>query len=196
MAFTGHRRQGYCVLTITTSPSGEVSESLGQGKLTSHVISFNGTKSDSATPLFAGDEKEMEERSAEGTVQVVLSQLELEDEAALGGHSYEAATGMDEKETDTAPYVRYAAIGTGKKKNDSTGKTETYYRLLKYYKAQFGPVDDVLKTKEQTVSYETHSLAGACYYNKDGLMRNKTDFDTFAAAEEEMKKFLNIGAGV
>lgn len=196
MAFTGHRRQGYCVLTITTSPTGEVTETLGKGKLTSHVINFNGTKSDSSTPLFAGDEKELDERTAEGTVQIVLSQLELEDEAALGGHTYTAESGMDEKDSDVAPYVRYAAVGTGRKKNDSTGKTETYYRLVKYYKAQFGPADDVFKTKEASASYETHSLAGACYYNKDGIMRNKTDFATFAEAETEMKKFLNINAGV
>lgn len=192
MAFKGHQRQGFCPLTITTTSEGVTSEALGKGKITKHVVSFNGTVSDSSTDLWAGDVKEQSERQAEGSVQLVLSQLSLEDEAALGGHEYSAETGMTEKEGDEAPYVRYAAIGLGSRINDATGAKETFYRLLKYYKVQFGPIDDVLKTKQQSPAYETHSAAGKSYYNEDGDMRTKQDFATFADALKEMKAFLNI----
>lgn len=192
MAFKGHRRQGFCPLTITTTPEGVTSETLGTGKITKHVISFNGTVSDSSTDIWAGDVKEQSERQSEGSVQLVISQLPLEDEAALGGHEYTAKTGMTEKEGDEAPFVRYAAIGVGTRINDSSGAKETFYRLLKYYKVQFGPLDDVLKTKQQSPAYEMHSAAGKCYHNVDGAMRTKQEFDTFDAALTEMKTFLNI----
>lgn len=192
MAFKGHNRQGYCPLTITQNADGTTTETPGTGKLTNHVVSFTGTKSSDSSDLWAGDAKELTESAAEGTVQLVLSQLSLEDEAAFGGHSYSESEGLVEKEDDEAPFLRYAALGVGRRVNDETGKKETFFRVLKYGKIQMAPLDDKFQTRDKSIQWQTHSCQGTCYYNAAGMMRSKQDFSTFEAALADMKKFLNI----
>lgn len=192
MSFTGHRRQGYCLLTIGTSPDGSETETPQAGKITQYPVSFTGSWGTDSTEKWAGDRKVMESHGEDGTVEFVLEQLELEDEAALGGHDLDETGGMVEHEDDAPPYIRFAAIGTGRK--EVNGKATTFYRVAEYYKCRMsGVVDDVFNTRtEGNVTYNDHSLAGKCYYNRDGNRRRKVDFDTFEAAVAEMKKFLNV----
>lgn len=186
MALKGHNRQGYCKITEATNDDGTISETLGTGVITTHVVNFTGSRASDSTQLWAGDSIEEEEDSNEGDVKMTLSQLTLADEAAFGGHNYDAETGMTEKDTDKRPYFRYAAIGVGVENG------VTFYRLAKYHKVKFGPVDDDFATKVKNVAYKTHSVAGKCYYAADGSMRSKADFDTFDKALAAMKTFLNI----
>lgn len=192
MAMKGHKRQGYCPLTITENADGSTTEALGAGVLTSHVVSFTGTFSGDDTDLWAGDTKELSEGATSGSVQFVLSDLPMQDEAAFGGHTYTEAAGIVEKDTDSRPYLRYGAIGVGARKDDATGKQETFYRVVEYYKVMMTPVDDAFSTKQQSVSWQTHSCSGTCYYNAEGIRRKKQDFDTFEAALAELRTFLNI----
>lgn len=187
MAFKGHKRQGYCLLTITPGADGAPdTETPGTGVITSHVVSFTGSNGSDATELYAGDTLEESEDSATGSVQIGLSQLSLKDEAALGGHSYSEEDGILEKEEDSAPYVRYAAIGVG------TRNGKTFYRLVGYYKVKFSVGDDDFATKEKAVSFKTHTASGTTFTNAEGKRRMKKDFDSFDAALAAMKTFLNI----
>lgn len=193
MALKGNRLQGYCVLTITENKDGTITETPGNGKITNHVVSFNGTRGTDSTDLYAGDRKDFDDPANEGDIQFVLSQLPLEDEAAFGGHQYDAENGLVEKEGDTAPYMRYACLGVGARKDENNHQVN-FYRLLKYHKVQIGPVDDVMQTKGKTVTWGTHTCAGKCYYDNQGLMRTKMDFDAgkYADAVKAMKEFLNV----
>lgn len=192
MAMKGLKRQGYCLLTIQENADGSTTETLGEGVITSHVVSFTGTFGGDDTDLWAGDTKELSEGATSGSVQFVLSDLSMQDEAAFGGHTYTETDGIVEKETDSRPYLRYGALGVGARKNDATGKQETFFRVVEYYKVMMTPVDDSFATKQQSVSWQTHSCSGTCYYNAAGIRRKKQDFATFEAALDELKSFLNI----
>ena len=187
MAMKGHNRQGYCVLSINDPGDGTAAtETLGTGVLTNHVVTFTGSPGSEDTELYAGDVLEESESSPVGSVKVELSQLPLKDEAALGGHTYSEDDGMTVSENDSAPYVRYAAIGVGVRKG------VTFYRLVCYYKVKFGAPDDDFATKEKTVSYKTHSMSGTTFPNASGSVRFKQDYTTFEAALTKMKDLLNI----
>lgn len=193
MALKGQKMQGYCPLTITENKDGTTTEVPGTGKITRHVISFNGAKGSDSSDMYAGDVLDFTAPANEGTVQFVLSQLPLEDEAVFGGHSYSEETGLVDKEGDAPPFLRYACLGVGSKK-DEDNKQKDFYRLLMYHKVQMGPIEDVLQTQEKTVKWQSHTCAGKCYYDNEHLMVTKRDFDAdkYADAVKAMKTFLNI----
>ena len=187
MAMKGHNRQGYCVLTITDPGDGSpATEALGAGVLTNHVVAFTGTPGSDDTELYAGDTLEESESSVTGSVKIELSQLQVADEAALGGHTYSADGGMTVGENDSAPFVRYGAIGVGVRNK------VTFYRVVCYYKVKFGAPDDDFATKEKTVSFKTHSLSGTAYANASGNVRFKQDYSTFESALTKLKELLNV----
>ena len=191
----GHERQGYCQITETAGADGTVSETLGTGVITSHVVNFTGTRGTSSTDVYAGDTLEDSEDETTGDVKFELSQLPLKDEAAFGGHNYDTAKDlMTEADSDSAPFFRYGAIGLGRR-GATKADMKNFYRLLMYYKVKFGPVDDTLQTKEEKPTYKSHSVSGRCYPNAGGKIREKQDFDTFEAAIAAMKTFLNITTG-
>lgn len=194
MAMKGHNRQGYALLTETKAADGTVTETITPGTLTTHVVNFTGARGASPVELYAGDELEDEEQETTGDVKIELSQLSLKDEAAFGGHTYDAETDkMSEKTSDTVPFFRYCAIGVGRR-GESKGAMTDFYRLVSYYKVKFSPVDDNMKTKEKTTAFQNHSASGTCYPNSAGIIRDKQDFATFAAALAAAKTFLNIAA--
>ena len=188
----GHERQGYAVITENAADDGTITEAVAAGVLTSHVVSFTGSRGNSAVEEWAGDTLEDSEEDTTGDVKLELSQLSLKDEAALGGHTYDSTKDlMTESASDTAPFVRYAAIGLGRR-GATKGAMTNYWRLLMYYKVKFGPADDTMQTKEKTSSFKNHSLTATLYPNAQGKMRDKQDFTTFEAALAAAKTFLNI----
>lgn len=192
MAMKGHNRQGYALITETKAADGTVTETITPGTLTTHVVNFTGARGASPVESYAGDELEDEEQETTGDVKIELSQLSLKDEAAFGGHTYDAETDkMSEKTGDTPPFMRYCAIGVGRR---GEGTMANFYRLLMYYKVKFSPVDDNLKTREKTTTFQNHTASGSCYPNSAGIIRDKQDFATFAAALAAAKTFLNIAS--
>lgn len=185
MALTGHKKQGYAIITESTASDGTVTETLSGGKLTSHVVSFSANRGTSEQEYYAGDQLEESELDTTGTLSIELSGLSLEDEAALGGHDYTTGT-MTESEEDAPPYVRYGAIGVGR--NNGT----VFYRVVKVYKAKFTPADENLATKQRTVTFSGHSLSGSFYPNCDGNIRAKSEFTTYESALADLKTFLGI----
>ncbi len=189
MAFKGHNRQGYAIIKETESTPGTITETLSGGTITQHTVSFKASSKKETVELYAGDRlDESEDGATSGDVSLDVSQLELKDEAALGGHTFDASNGMTCKDSDTAPYVRYAAIGVGKKNNVD------FFRLVKYYKVKFGDPDDDFESKKKSVTFKTHSLQGTCMANCEGKTKDKQDFDTFDKALAAMKTFLGISA--
>ena len=187
MAFKGHNRQGYCQITETAAADGTVTETLGNGVITSHVVKFGGSQKRDSSDLYAGDRmEESEDGAISADVSIDISQLELKDEAALGGHTYTEENGLQIKDTDSAPFVRYAAIGVGKKQG------KDFFRLVMYYRVRFSGASDDFESKNNGVNWKTHALSGTATVNCDGKLADKKDFDTFSAAETAMKTFLNI----
>lgn len=187
MAFKGHNRQGYCVITETEAADGTISEALGNGVLTSHVVSFKGSQKQDSVELYGGDTLEEEDFGAySGDITIDRTQLSLEDEGALCGHTYTQEAGLTCTSTDRAPYVRYAAIGVGTK----NGKD--FFRLVMYYRVRFSNPDDDLETKKSSVAYKTHALTGKATENCEGKTVDKRDFDKFAEALEAMRTFLHV----
>lgn len=187
MAMKGHNRQGYAVITETESTPGTITETLSGGTITQHVVSFKASSKKEAVELYAGDRlDESEDGATSGDVSIDISQLDLKDEAALGGHTFDASNGMTCKDSDTAPYVRYAAIGVGKKNNVD------FFRLVMYYKVKFGDPGDDFETKKKSATFKTHALQGTCTANSAGKTVDKKDFDTFDTALTAMKTFLGI----
>lgn len=185
MALTGHKRQGYAIITETTNEDGSITETLSGGKLTNHVVSFSANRGTSEQEYYAGDQLEESELDTTGTLTIGLSNLSLEDEAALGGHDYSNGT-MIESEEDAPPYVRYGAIGVGR--NSGT----VFYRVVKVYKAKFTPADESYATKQKTVTFSGHSLSGSFFPNYEGNIRSKSEFATLEAALADLRSFLGI----
>lgn len=191
MAFKGHSRQGYCVITEKTGADGSITETLGAGVITSNPIDFKGALKRSNVDLYAGDDREMSESGAEGgAVDIVLSDLPLKDEAALCGHTLATDGGVQVNAGDEAPYVRYAAIGVGKRRGGGT-----FYRVACYYKVQFGDLSDEYHTKEETPKFITPSLSGNIFKNCLGKIAEKNDYATFDLALAALKKFVNVKEG-
>lgn len=185
MALTGHKRQGYAIIAENQNDDGSVTETLSGAKLTSHVVSFSANRGTSEQEYYAGDQLEESELDTTGTVTMTLSNLPLEDEAALGGHEYSNGT-MVETEEDAPPYVRYGAIGVGR----SNGTV--FYRVLKIYKAKFTPADESYATKQKTVTFSGHSLSGSFFPNAEGNIRAKSEFSSFEAALADLQTFLGM----
>lgn len=187
MALTGHKQQGFAIITENTAEDGTVTETISGGKLTRHVVSFSANRGTSEQEYYAGDQLEESELDTTGTLTIALSGLSLADEAALGGHDYDSSTNtMTETEEDAPPYVRYGAIGVGR--NNGT----VFYRVVKVFKAKFTPADENLATKQRTVTFSGHSLSGSFYPNCDGDIRSKSEFSSYDAALADLKTFLNI----
>ena len=189
MAFIGLPYYGYCPVTVVTAKDGTESETLGTGKITRSVISFAGENDSDSTELWAGDRREQRDVGAPSAkLTIDRSYLSLEDEAELGGHSYETSTKMlERKDGDTAIFVRVASLAKLR-----TPERKLVYRLFGYYRASFDPVDDSLTTAGKSVSYGTTKLGGAAECAGDGSFERKQDFDTYADALKAFKAFLNI----
>lgn len=193
MAFKGLRRQGYCTMEVTTDESGKEVETLGKGKVLPKVMKLTSSATSDSVSLYGDDTLAEEEvTQGNGSLTVDLCNLTLEDQAALGGHTYSAEKGLVCNGDDQAPYCRCASIVPGVLNN------KPYYRVVTYMRVKFAPVNDDYETRGQTTAFKNPSLAGSFFRNKDGDWRIEKDFsgdDAEAAAMAYFKQMLNITEG-
>lgn len=125
-----------------------------------------------STEILYADDGAAETTTALGEISVELetSDLPLEIQAVLLGHTLDVATGvMTKKSSDTAPYV---ALGFKSKK--SNGK----YRFVWLLKGKFSPIEEEFKTSEDKVSYNTPKIKASF------IKRSKDDVWQYIADED------------
>ncbi len=187
MAFKGLRRQGYCTMTVTTDDSGKEIETLGTGKVLPKVMKLTGSATSDSVSLYGDDTLAEEEVSqGSGSLSVGLCNLTLEDQAALGGHTYSEENGLICNGDDQAPYCRCASIVPGVLNN------KPYYRVITYLRVKFAPVNDDYETRGQTTSFKNPSLAGSFFKNADGDWRNVKEFSGDGAEADALAHFLKM----
>ena len=108
------------------------------------------TASDTATDYADNGPSDVASSLGEITVEISLSDLSLEDQAALLGHTITAGV-MTYNADDTAPYVAIGFVGL-----KSNGK-KRYVWLLK---GQFQEPDDTYKTKGDKIEFQPQSITG------------------------------------
>lgn len=115
------------------------------------IISADITPSSNSATLYADDGPcETDTVLGEIAVSIEISELSLEHQAALLGHTVEKGV-MTQKGEDTAPYV--AIMFESKKSN---GK-KRYAKLLK---GKFQVPKETTKTKDNNITYQTAKLEG------------------------------------
>lgn len=187
MAFKGLRRQGYCTMTVTTDESGKEVEALGRGKVLPRVMKLTGSATSDTATIYGDDTVAEEEvTQGSGSLTVDLCNLTLEDQAALGGHTYSEEKGLVCNDGDTPPYCRCSSIVPGVLNN------KPYFRVTTYMRVKFAPVNDDYETKGKSTVYKNPSLAGSFFKNMDGDWRNIKEFTEFDAALAYFKQMLNI----
>lgn len=125
-----------------------------------------------STEVLYADDGPAETAVALGEISVELetSDLPLEIQAALLGHTLDATAGvMTKKSTDTAPYV-----ALGFKSQKSNGK----YRFVWLLKGKFAPIEEEYKTKEDKVTYNTPKIKASF------VKRSKDDVWQYIADED------------
>lgn len=187
MAYKGLRRQGYCIMEVTTDADGNEQEALANGRGLPKVMKFTGSATSDTATIYGDDGVAEEDVSmGNGSLTVDLCNLTLEDQAALCGHTYTEERGLVCNEDDAPPYCRCSSIVPGV----LNGKP--YFRVITYMRVKFTPVNDDYETQGNNVSYKNPSLAGSFFRNKDGDWRNIKEFSDFQAAFAYFKVMLNI----
>lgn len=122
--------------------------------------------------ILYGDNKAVETVSALGEVEIELevTDLPLEVQAAILGHDLDTATGvMTYNENDIAPYV---AIGFKSKKANGN------YRYVWLLKGKFEEFEDEYATTEDKVKFTTPKIKGTFVTRKDGVWKYTADEDS------------------
>ena len=189
MALAGLPMQGICPFTETES-GGVKTETLGTGTYTSRIMKFAASPTREVAEIYAGDAKDDEEEGAvSGTITVERSQMSLAEEAAYLGHTYTEEDGLVAKDTDTAPYLRCAALARG------IDKGKVYYRVTCYMKVKFSVAGDEYETKGKSPALKSRQLSGTLFANKDGVFKTVKDFTgetALTSATAFFKQMLNI----
>jgi len=105
----------------------------------------------------------------EVTVTIGTTDILLEDQAELLGHSYLAADGLTAKMTDSAPYV---ALLFESEKHDGG------IRCVKLMKGKFAPSQETINTKGENLEYQTPSLEGTFVADANGVWKKIKDFES------------------
>lgn len=118
--------------------------------------------------------------------------LNMEDEAALGGHSYTAPSGSGSsatnakivrKDTDKAPYVGFGV----------TMDCEDGYCLSTwYYKVKFQDVEKSVKQSEDSYEFSTPSLTGSAVANAKAVVSESVLWKPESGKEAECPNYETL----
>lgn len=100
-------------------------------------------------------------------VTIETTNIPLEDQAALLGHTYLAEEGLTASMTDSAPYV---ALLFESEKHDGG------IRCVKLMKGKFAPTQETINTKGESLEYQVPSLTGTFVADKNGVWKKIKDF--------------------
>lgn len=141
------------------------------------AVSFSFTPNSNDATLYADDEiAERDTSISGGTLTVGLDRYDEETMAALLGHTYTENGGMVSNKDDVAPWVGFGRVVTIMQ--DGVIK----YRASLLTKVMFSEPADDNATKEETTTFNTYTIEGACTADGSGDWRKQKTFDTYEAA--------------
>lgn len=165
MALKGLKNIHYAIMTIDASTG---AESYGTPKKIGHAVSIDIQPSTDVAKLFGDDMAVATDISLqEVTVTIETTEIPLEDQAALLGHTY-ADGQLTANMSDNAPYV---ALLFEADKHD--GRT----RCAKLLKGKFAPSQETINTRGESIEYQVPSLEGTFVASASGAWKITKDFE-------------------
>jgi len=165
MAQIGLKNIYYAVMTIG---SGSAADSYGTPVKIGEAISVDINPSVATNNLYGDDMAVATDTiTKEISVTIETTDISLENQAALLGHTYSAADGLTANMTDTAPYV--ALLFESDKHNGGI-------RCVKLMKGKFAPTQEKIQTRGENLNYQTPSLTGTFVADKNGDWKKVKDF--------------------
>lgn len=167
MAQIGLKNIYYAVLTETES-DGTWTESYDTPKKIGNAVSADINPSTATANLYGDDMAVATDISLkEVSVTIETTDIPLEDQAALLGHSYAGDT-LTAKGSDTAPNV---ALLFESEKHDGS------IRCVKLLKGKFAPTQETINTKGDSMDYQVPQLTGTFVSRQsDGAWKIVKDF--------------------
>ena len=156
MAQIGLKNFYYAVISADTSPEGNTAGSTTYGtmKKIGNAVSVDINPTINKQNLYGDDMAVATDISfGEVTVTLETTDIALEDQAILLGHSYDSTTSaLTAKSSDVAPYVGLAF---------ESQKHDGGIRCVKLYKGKFAPSQENITTKGDQLNYQTPKY---CFY--------------------------------
>lgn len=122
-----------------------------------------------------------------GTVDLNTTELSLEHNGILLGHTINTETGeLIANGNDVPPYVKFGFIGRKRVNNQDT------YRAIILQKVQFGEPSDEHATKGETVEFGTQTIQGVVMLDEEGNWKRENTFETL----EEAKTYVETAVGI
>lgn len=127
----------------------------------------------------------------EGSLNVEVDNLELEDTGTLLGHTYTAESGETPAklvygDSDVAPFVGVGFVTTKRK----SGTTK--YLGIVYTKVKFAEPSENIGTKGENITLAGEAINGAIMKDATGKWKEVTEHDTEAEALAAVKTYLSI----
>lgn len=176
MAKIGLKNLYYAVITIGANGK----ETYGEMKKIGNAVSVDVNPTTDTATLY-GDDMSIatETQMRDVSVTIETSDIPLEDQAALLGHTYNEGT-LTAKGDDDAPYVGLAF----ESKMHSGG-----IRCVKLAKGKFAPTQETTNTKGESLQYQVPSLTGTFVSRADGVWKLVKEFAKGASTDEWYTKF-------
>ena len=164
MALIGLKNLYYAKMTIGANDA----ESYGTPKKIGEAIEVDINPSSQTSNLYGDDMAVATDNSlTEIMVTIEITELSLEDQAALLGHSYSSQDGLVANMSDRAPYVALLF---------ESDKHKGGVRCTKYMKGKFSPTQSTTRTRGEQLEYQTPKLTGTFVANAAGVWKKEKDF--------------------
>ena len=155
MALIGLKNFYYAVISADTSPEGNTagSTTYGNMKKIGNAVSVDINPTINKQNLYGDDMAVATDISfGEITVTLETTDIPLEDQAILLGHTYDSTTSaLTAKSEDVAPYV---GIAFESQKHDGN------VRCVMLFKGKFAPSQETINTKGENLEYQVPKLEG------------------------------------
>lgn len=167
MALVGLKNLYYAIMTIN---AGTGAETYATPVKIGNAVSVDINPSIDKVSLYGDDMAVATDISLkEVSVTIETTDISLEDQAALLGHTYDPTNKtLTAKLTDSAPYV---ALLFESEKHDGG------IRCVKLLKGKFAPSQETINTKGESLSYQVPKLQGTFVSNADGKWKIIKDVD-------------------
>lgn len=180
MALIGLKHIYYAKQLTDNAPDGDTagSATYSTPKKIGNAVSIDINPTTNTANLH-GDDSAVATAISLGEISVTLetTDIPLEDQAALLGHSYDSVTGsLTAKGSDTAPDV---AILFESEKHDGS------IRCVKLVKGKFAPAQETINTKGENLEYQVPQITGTFVTRQsDGAWKIVKDFPKGADTAE------------
>jgi len=164
LAQIGLKNLYYAVMTIGTGGA----ETYATPKKIGNAVSVDISPSIQTTSLYGDDMAVATDVSLqEVRVTIETTDIPLEDQAALLGHTYNSTSGLSASMSDAAPYV-----GLLFESQNHDGSI----RCVKLHKGKFAASNETINTKGENLDYQVPSLEGTFVAAANGVWKTVKDY--------------------